>query len=231
MTRTININGLNLVKHFEGFYDTAYVCPAGVLTIGYGHTKHVTTGQCISQEKADELLITDMQHASDAVTRTISVPLNDNQFDALTSFVFNCGAGALASSTLARLLNQGDYQCVPAQLNRWVKAGGKTLPGLVKRRNAEGQLWSKPISNEHSDKMPQAIDKIDVKKDTFVVNAKSGLRMRGGPGTEFDIIKTLPFETELSTGVSQNNWIEVDLESDGAVDGWVYRSYLVAKPN
>lgn len=149
---------MNLVKHYEGYYNTAYLCPAGVLTIGYGHTKHVTTGQCIDQEKAEELLIADLQWAADAVSKTISVPLNDNQFAALTSFTFNCGAGALANSTLTRLLNQGDYHCVPEQLNRWVKASGKTLPGLVKRRNAESHLWSKPISNDHSDKMPQAID-------------------------------------------------------------------------
>lgn len=138
--------GLNLVRHFEGMYLRGYKCPANVWTIGYGHTglvdgKPIHGNMIITEEKAIELLQQDMAVFEKAVKDSVKVPLTQNQFDALVSFAFNVGAGALRKSTLLRLLNQGKYEEVPAQLLRWNKGGGKVLEGLTRRRKAEGHLF------------------------------------------------------------------------------------------
>lgn len=144
--------GIDLVKHFEGCYLKAYLCPANVWTIGYGHTGNVgpvpiTEGMTITQETAEQLLKEDMEYFEKAVLRLVKVPLNQAQFDSLVSFSFNVGSGALAKSTLLKLLNKGKYEEVPAQLNRWNKGGGKVLKGLVRRRKAEGYLWTNGYNN------------------------------------------------------------------------------------
>lgn len=139
----INEAGLALIKEFEGCRLEAYQCPAGMWTIGYGHTRGVAYGQSITQAQAEELLLQDVAQAANAVRNLVKVELNDDQLAALTSFVFNLGAKNLADSTLLRRLNEGDYECVPEQLERWVYAGGKKLPGLVRRRQAEAALFTK----------------------------------------------------------------------------------------
>ena len=139
--RHVTEEGLNLIKRFEGFSSTIYICPAGYPTIGYGHVvlaheqDQFATG--ITQAEATELLRKDVRIAERAVLRLISVPLTDGQFDALISFTFNLGAGALQRSTLRRKVNRGEHQAVPAELMKWVWAAGKRLPGLVRRRQAE----------------------------------------------------------------------------------------------
>lgn len=133
--------GLDLIKQFEGLYLKAYRCPAGVPTIGYGHTAGVAMGQTITQQQADDYLRRDVRQFERAVERQVSVPLTQGQFDALVSFAFNLGEGALAQSTLLRLLNAGDYAGAAAQFDRWNKAGGRVLPGLVRRRAAERALF------------------------------------------------------------------------------------------
>jgi lysozyme len=138
--------GLNLVRHFEGMYLRGYKCPANVWTIGYGHTglvdgKPIHGNMIITEEKAIELLQQDMAVFEKAVKDSVKVPLTQNQFDALVSFAFNVGAGALRNSTLLKLLNQGKYEEVPAQFLRWNKGGGKVLAGLTRRRKAEGHLF------------------------------------------------------------------------------------------
>lgn len=133
--------GLDLIKQFEGLYLKAYRCPAGVPTIGYGHTAGVAMGQTITQQQADDYLRRDVRQFERAVARLVTVPLTQGQFDALVSFAFNLGEGALAQSTLLRLLNAGDYAGAAAQFERWNKAGGRVLPGLVRRRAAERALF------------------------------------------------------------------------------------------
>lgn len=140
----IGNDGLKLIKEFEGCRLTAYVCPAGVLTIGYGSTgPHVTQGKTITQQEADELLLKDLSRFEDAVNSYVKVPLTQSMFDALVSFAFNCGNGALQESTLLRLLNQRDYTGAAAQFDRWVKGPNGPLPGLVRRRDAEEALFRK----------------------------------------------------------------------------------------
>lgn len=146
----ISENGLSLIKSFEGKYYEGYLCPAGVWTIGYGHTGE-TLGQSspkgmrISDADIDKLLKEDMARFEKAVLRSVVVPLNQHQFDALVSFAFNVGAGALATSTLLKKLNVGDYAGAAEQFLVWNKAtvnGKKTvLVGLTRRRQAERHMF------------------------------------------------------------------------------------------
>jgi len=146
--------GLNLIKRFEGFSPTIYICPAGYPTIGYGHVvlahERELFAAGITPAQATELLRKDAGIAERAVLRLISVPLTDGQFDALVSFTFNLGAGALQRSTLRRKVNYGEHESVPAELMKWVWAAGKRLPGLVCRRKAEALAYAygTPVSAE-----------------------------------------------------------------------------------
>ena len=137
----IGNKGLDLIKLFEGCELNAYKCPAGVWTIGYGHIKGVSEGMTITQEQAEEMLRDEMAEYEGYVNSLVTVELNQNQFDAMVSWVYNLGGGNLASSTLLKVLNAGDYDGVPAQMMRWNKAGGKVLEGLTRRRQAEADLF------------------------------------------------------------------------------------------
>lgn len=145
--RQITETGLDLIKRFEGFSPTIYICPAGHPTIGYGHL--VGRGERerfrhgISEVGAAELLKQDLRAAEVAVLRLITVPLTDGQFDALVSFTFNLGSGALQRSSLRRVINRAEHAAVPAQLSRWVWADGRRQPGLVLRRQAESVLYTR----------------------------------------------------------------------------------------
>ena len=134
-------NGIDLIKHFEGCELKAYKCPAGVWTIGYGHIKGVQEGDVITEQQADEMLVEELHEYENYVNTLVDVPLNQNQYDALVSWVYNLGGGNLKASTLLKVLNSGDYSGVPAQIMRWNKAGGKVLEGLTRRRQAEADLF------------------------------------------------------------------------------------------
>lgn len=145
-TDRINEAGLTIVKHFEGLELTAYRDAVGVWTIGYGHTAAagpptVYAGQRISEAEAEAILRRDLGLFENGVKDLVRVPVNSNQFSALVSFSFNLGVGALGSSTLLRKLNAGDYQGAADEFPRWVKAGGRILAGLVRRRDAERALF------------------------------------------------------------------------------------------
>lgn len=145
--RSITKDGLELIKKFEGFSPRIYLDAAGLPTIGYGHLlkddeeKIFKNG--ISKEAGEALLIKDVITAEKAVLRLIKVPLTDRQFDALVSFTFNLGSGALQRSTLRRKVNREEHSEVPAELMRWVWAGGRKLRGLIRRREAEGKMYLK----------------------------------------------------------------------------------------
>lgn len=144
MTRQISAEGLAHVKRWEGLRLDSYRDVAGVWTIGYGHTgSPAAPGVSITEAEAEVLLRSDLSTAETAVAQMVKVPLSDEQHAALVSFVFNVGVTAFAKSTLLKVLNDGAYDEVPAQLQRWVFAGGKRTPGLVNRRAAEAGLWAK----------------------------------------------------------------------------------------
>ena len=131
--------GINLIKQFEGVRLTAYKCPAGVYTIGYGHTRGVTRGMKITEEEASAFLAADLRNSEKAVERYDSIyHWNQNEFDALVSFTFNCGAANLRS-----LLRNGrrDRSQIAETLPLYRKAGGKVLKGLERRRAAEKALF------------------------------------------------------------------------------------------
>lgn len=144
--RRINKAGLDLIKSFEGLRLKAYKDAVGIWTIGYGHIKTATPGMSISEPEAEALLRGDLEEAQGAVTRLVKVPLNDNEYAALVSFVFNLGAGSLSRSTLLKKLNAGDRAGAAQQFLVWNKAGGKVLAGLTRRREAERDLFLKGVA-------------------------------------------------------------------------------------
>ena len=137
----ISEEGKNLIKKFEGCELEAYKCAAGVWTIGYGHIKTAVEGMKIDQATANELFDEEMEEYETYVNTAVTVPLSQNQFDALVSWVFNLGNGNLNASTMLKVINSGDHAGVPAQIKRWNKAGGKVLEGLIRRREAEALLY------------------------------------------------------------------------------------------
>ena len=139
--RKTSERGLALIKKYEGLRTNAYLCPANVWTIGYGHTKGVKQGMMISHQDAEKLLKEDLAYFELAVYSAVKVPLTQNQFDALVSLAFNIGVGAFNQSTLLRWLNRKHYISAAEQFLRWTRGGGKVLPGLVKRRKEEYELF------------------------------------------------------------------------------------------
>lgn len=145
MTKKLSLAGLSLIRQHEGLRLEAYKCPGDVWTIGYGHTLDVKEGDKITESQAIKLLLQDVERAEMAVNRLVLVELNQNQFDALVSLAFNIGAGAFKRSTLLKRLNEGNYLAAAAEFKKWRKGGGKVLPGLVKRRKEESELFLKPL--------------------------------------------------------------------------------------
>ena len=133
--------GIDLIKHFEGCVLKAYKCPAGVWTIGYGHTKGVEPGDEWSEDHANHMLEVELEEYEGYVSKYVTAPLGQNQFDALVSWTYNLGGGNLSASTMLKVLNAGEYEEVPNQMLRWNKAGGKVLEGLTRRRQAEADMF------------------------------------------------------------------------------------------
>lgn len=161
MPRETCPEGLDLIKEFEGLRLVAYddlqpgrtLKPGdkvhGTLTIGIGHTgPDVRIGQTCTEAEAFRWLAADLDEAEAAVERLVAVQLNDHEFAALASFVFNVGGGAFAGSTLLKLLNKGERRLAAAEFAKWNKSKGKVLTGLVRRRAAEAALFLKPVDGE-----------------------------------------------------------------------------------
>lgn len=139
-----SVTGISLIKEFEGCRLTAYQCAAGVWTIGYGHTKNVVSGMTISQPEAESFLRDDLIIYETYVNGLLShYPLNQNQFDALVSFTYNCGYGNLINLTKTNTRTLG--QISESMLN-YTKAAGITLPGLIRRRLAEVSLFNSSVT-------------------------------------------------------------------------------------
>ena len=150
-------HGLDLIKQWEGFELKVYKDSAGFPTIGVGHLltrSELTSGKIVINgvpvqyaggltiQQVLDLLSQDVSPAAQTVTNSVKVTLDQNQFDALTSFTFNVGGGAFTGSTLLRLLNQSQYDQVPTQLRRWNKSNGQVVQGLINRRENEIKLWN-----------------------------------------------------------------------------------------
>lgn len=139
-TLSLSASALVGIALHEGYRGEAYDDGVGVQTIGFGTTEGVKPGDTITPPKALARALTDAQRYEGALKRCVSVPLHQYEYDAFVQFSYNVGSGAFCGSTLVRKLNAGDYPGSCAELLRWTRAGGRVLPGLVKRRQAEYQL-------------------------------------------------------------------------------------------
>lgn len=137
----VSDNCVAIIKHFEGCRLEPYRCSAGVLTIGYGHTGNVHPSDVITQSEAESLLKIDLENFYHGVKKSVKVDINQNQLDALVSLAFNIGLGNLRKSSLIELLNDGDYLGAANEFWKWRRGGGVILPGLVRRRAAEADLF------------------------------------------------------------------------------------------
>lgn len=144
----------DIIKACEGLRLDAYLCPANVWTIGYGHTRTAKSGLHIDESEAENLLRIDLAQTELFVSRYIRLELNQNQFDALCSLVFNIGPGNFKASTLRMKLNRGDIEGAAAEFPKWRKAGGRVLPGLVKRRLMERDLFLQPLEQALFEQSP-----------------------------------------------------------------------------
>ena len=160
--------GAKLIQHFEGCLKQkgehfhAYKCPAGVLTIGWGHTNHhgrkFDDSSRWTAEECDQAFMEDMGGFERDVRKAVKVPLEPYQFDALVSFTYNCGSGNLNKSTLLKKVNAGDFEGAAKEFKKWNKANGKELAGLTRRRNSEALMFQNiPDVNYDgkADPMPQ----------------------------------------------------------------------------
>lgn len=195
--------GIDLIKSFEGCVLKAYKCPAGVWTIGYGHTAGVKEGDIISKKQAEELLKQDLKQFETYVNNLVTVELNQYQFDALVSFCYNIGPGNLKSSTLLKLLNKWDYEGAAEQFDRWVKAGDKKLAGLVRRRAAEKELF------------------LRLAGPTRYKVIATALNVRIGPAKDYKISKVIHKDDIVEIIHIQGRW---GLIANGG--GWVHMYYL-----
>ena len=143
-------SGISLIKGFEGKRLNAYYDGVGVWTIGFGTIKYpngvrVKKGDTCTEAQAESYLKNDLVKFENAINRLVKVPLNQNQFDALSSFTYNLGETNLSSSTLLKKLNAKDYAGAADQFLRWNKAGGKVMNGLTRRREAERNLFLRKV--------------------------------------------------------------------------------------
>ena len=180
----ISSRGINLIKKYEGLRLEAYKCPSGVFTIGYGHTKGVKRGMKISKEQAEGFLLDDLKTYEKAVNNCVKVPINQYQYDALVSFCFNCGAGALKNSTLLKKLNKKDYTGASNEFLKWNKANGQVLKGLTKRRQEERGLFLmvEYLKNNHykGSSIVEALNNINV--DSSYIYRKQLAELNGVKG-------------------------------------------------
>jgi lysozyme len=139
----ISKQGIDLIKKYEGFKPYAYLCPANILTIGYGHTRGVRLGQTCTEEEAEQFLIEDLELAEAEVNKVVDkVELTQGQFDSLVSFTFNLGAGNFKTSTLRqKILNNPADPTIMDEFGKWVYVRGKVILGLQRRRLEESKLY------------------------------------------------------------------------------------------
>lgn len=178
----LSSEGLDLICQFEGYHTAlpdgrciAYSCPANVLTIGWGCTENVKEGMIWTRDEAQVALRRELEKFEAGVVRLVTVPLNQNQYDALVSLTYNIGLGAFERSTIRRKLNAGDYRGAAASFRLWNKGGGRVLPGLVNRRAREATLFLTPMDASPEPDMPQSVQPSaePVSKPTVAVAAAS----------------------------------------------------------
>jgi lysozyme len=216
--------GLDLIKHFEGYHKrlpdgscAAYLdtlAKPHVWTVGYGLTEGVHAGMVLTEQEASDRFAKELSGHEAAVIRLVTVPISQHQFDALVSFSYNCGSGALSRSTLLRKLNRGDYDGASREFRRWNKAGGKVWPGLVRRRAAEAAMFLEPDEASPEPDMPQAVEQEQAKPSRSIVATGAAATAAGGA----TLIPPVPASiTQSAEGVTA--WQGVG-ETFSAFVGW-----------
>lgn len=137
----ISEEGISLIKKFEGCKLRTYLDAVDVPTIAYGRTKDVKIGDICTQQQAEDWLEEELVEYEGYVEKAVTVPLEQHHFDSLVSWTYNLGPSNLTRSSMLRVLNASDYDNVPEQIMRWNKAGGRVLAGLVRRREAEAEMF------------------------------------------------------------------------------------------
>lgn len=208
----VSQNCLDLIKRFEGFRSSAYLCPAGIPTIGYGTTLYpnglkVQMADTVTQSEAEDFLLGSVLYFSKAVNSVVNVKLNQNQFDALVSFVYNIGVGAFTNSTMLRLINNNDLVTASNEFPRWDKAtvNGKkvSLPGLVTRRKAEKDLFDTPATSADIPSLQAFADSVQEKVTwlkEYTENGKKVIVAYAGS----EIAEILEFENQPPSGYLEN---------------------------
>ena len=216
----------------EGLRLGAYRDAVGIWTIGYGHTAMAgppapAAGMTISNSEADAILARDLLRFETGVGRLVTVPLAQHEFDALVSFAFNVGEGALGRSTLLKRLNAGDRPAAAAQFGTWNKAGGRVLAGLTRRRAEERAMFSSglyagvPATVSRDGGGPPAPPTPTVDEDARTI---ARLNLRAAPNLEGKVITTLPDGHAVDI---TDTWHRVRVSVDGDVlEGWVSGTYL-----
>jgi GH24 family phage-related lysozyme (muramidase) len=199
----ISDEGLRLIRSFEGYHTrlpdggcAAYLCPAGVPTIGHGVTEGIKLGMVWTAEEAETALRREIAKHEAAVTRLVTVDINQNEFDALVSFSYNCGIGALTRSGLLRKLNKGDRLGASKEFAKWNRGGGRVLKGLVSRREREAALFLKPTQEPNAPFMPQEV--AETKEISKPAAAAGGVAAGGAVATVPPTIPSLPTPPDLS---------------------------------
>jgi len=193
--------GVKLIMTFEGFRAEAYKDPVGVWTIGFGHTSAagepaVAGGLKVTREEAEIILKRDVENFATGVAAKVTAALDDAQFSALVSFAYNVGLANFAKSSVLAAVNKGDLAAVPRRLQMWTKAGGRVLPGLVKRRAAEAALFvSGPGSDETASAPVEPVPGKVLPKSTTalaaIISALAGLLGLSGLAQHFVVLTSL----------------------------------------
>lgn len=175
----ISEEGLRLIKSFEGYHTrlkdgscAAYLCPANVVTIGWGCTEGVKLGMVWTEAEAEAALRREIAKFEAAVNRLVTVSINQNEYDAMVSLAYNIGSAGFARSTVLRRLNKGDRAGAAKAFEMWIRGGGRVLNGLVSRRKREAALFLKPVEAPQEPFMPQVVSETkEVSKPAVAVGA------------------------------------------------------------
>lgn len=217
--------GLRLIKSFEGYHTklkdgscAAYLCPAGVPTIGWGCTEGVHLGMVWTQKEATEALRREIAKFEQAVEQAITRPMSQNQFDAFVSLAYNIGAAGFKRSSVCRLFNKGDVIGAARAFELWNKGGGRVLPGLVSRRKREVALFLKPSSQPDAPFMPQQVEETkEVSKPSVAVGAAAA-----AAGAS----QVVPAVPDSVTGTIQ----QVDAWKSIGDTAWTFKQWALSEP-
>lgn len=212
----VSKKGLDLIKKYEGFYPKVYLDPVSIPTIGYGIIKYPNgkrvkmSDPSITEKQASDMLeeLINKTYAPE-LNRLLKVKVNQNQFDALVSFIYNLGGSNLSKSTLLSKINKNPNDLsIKSEFLKWNKAGGKVLAGLTKRRKEEAELYFTPVSE------------VLVKRTIYDLN------IREGAGTQYKSLGVLQKGTEVNILNEVDGWAEVFVCSN-KIKGWVSNKYIV----